>query len=391
MPKIAKRLENLPTYVFAQIGANIQELQAKGIDVIRLDIGNPDLPPASNVIDALKHHASLDNNHGYSGYRGIASYREAVARYYQKRFGVTLNPDTEVLPLIGTKEGIVNLTMAYIDHGDIALVPSLGYPSYAMATQLAGGQVVYVPMDSDYMLDISAIPRDTLQQAKILWVSYPNNPTGAVASLDFYRELQAICDTYDILLVSDNPYVDVTFDNYSACSLLELPNAKESAVEFFSFSKTFNMAGWRIGAVVGNPMALRYLLKVKSNIDSGHFKAIYESASVALDTIPQSWIDTRNKVYQQRRDKLFASLSEIGMSASLPNATLYIWARIPSEFGTDDVTFVEKVLQEAHVSLAPGSAYGPLGNGFVRITVSIADEQLDEAINRLKNWYKNSL
>lgn len=390
MPEVANRLKNLPTYVFAEIGAKIQRLQANNADIIRLDIGNPDLPPQSAVIEALNVGALEADNHGYSGYRGIATYRDAVARYYQKRFGVSLDPETEVMPLIGTKEGIVNLTMAYIDQGDISLVPSLGYPSYAMATQLAGGEVVYMDMDDDYKLDISSLSDNVLQKAKLLWVSYPNNPTGAIATLEDYQQLLELCKANDILLASDNPYVDITFDGYVAPSVLELADAKDHTIEFFSLSKTYNMAGWRIGAAVGNREALKYLLKVKSNVDSGHFKAIYNAASVALDTVSSDWIDTRNEIYKKRRDKLLASLGSIGLEAKCPSATLYIWAKIPPMFGDDDVTFVNRVLEEAHISIGPGSAYGPIGKGFVRLSVSIADDRLDEAINRLSQWYSKN-
>ncbi len=389
MPEVARRLKDLPTYIFAEIGANIRRLQANGANIIRLDIGNPDLPPDSSVIEALNVAALSPENHGYSGYRGIASYREAVARYYYKRFGVSLDPETEVLPLLGTKEGIVNLTMAYIDTGDTALVPSIGYPSYAMATQLAGGNVHYLSMNknNDYMVDVSNLSDSILKQAKLLWVNYPNNPTGAVATLEDYQQLLDVCRQQDILLVSDNPYVDITFDDLVAPSLLELSGSKSHAVEFFSFSKTFNMAGWRIGAAVGNSDALKHLLKVKSNVDSGHFKAIYESASVALDTVSEDWLNNRNRIYQERRDKLFNSLSRFGLLANLPPASLYIWAKIPDIFGDDDVQFVNRVLQEAHVSLAPGSAYGPSGNGFVRLSISVADNQMDEALQLLESWY----
>jgi LL-diaminopimelate aminotransferase len=389
MPKIAKRLSSLPTYVFVQIGANIQKLQANGADIIRLDIGNPDMQPDSSVIEALNVASMSPDNHGYSGYRGIPSYREAVARFYKKRFGVDLDPETEVLPLIGTKEGIVNLTMAYIDQGDVSLVPSLGYPSYAMATRLAGGDVVYMPMDDQYMLDVSGLDADTLERANLLWVNYPNNPTGAIATHEDYQTLLDLCKANDILLASDNPYVDITFDGYVAPSVLELPNAKDHAIEFFSFSKTFNMAGWRIGAAVGNAEALKYLLKVKSNVDSGHFKAIYHAASVALDVVSADWLNNLNAIYQKRRDKILSALDGIGLQANCPPASLYIWARIPESFGDDDVKFVNQVLEEAHVSLAPGSAYGPLGNGFIRMSVSIEDNRLDEALARLTHWYAN--
>lgn len=391
MPQPSTRIQNLPIYVFAEIGAKVRQLESTGADVIRLDIGNPDMPPDDSVINALYEHATSPSNHGYSGYRGIASFREAVARFYKKRFNVELNAETEVLPLIGTKEGIVNLTMAYISHGDVALVPDIGYPSYAMGTQLAGGTVEYIPTNPDnFLLDVSQVSPTILNQAKLMWVNYPNNPTGAVASQQFYSELLDVCRKHDILLASDNPYVDITYNGYKASSFLEVTNAKDSVVEFFSLSKTYNMAGWRIGAVVGNSEALKHLLKVKSNVDGGHFKAIYEAATVALDTISDEWIEKRNLIYQTRRDLLFEALPQIGLSAKLPKASLYLWAKIPSAFGNDDVIFVNRILEETHVSIAPGSAYGPAGKGYVRLSISISNTRLQEAIARLVKWYSKS-
>lgn len=388
MPQPSSRIQNLPVYVFAEIGAKVRQLEITGADIIRLDMGNPDMPPDDSVVNALYEHATSPSNHGYSGYRGISSFREAVARFYKRRFNVELNAETEVLPLIGTKEGIVNLTMAYISDGDVALIPDIGYPSYAMGTRLAGGTVEYIPTNPEtFLLDISQVPSNILDQAKLMWVNYPNNPTGAVAPQQFYSELLEVCQKHDILLASDNPYVDITYDGYKASSFLEVTNSKDNAVEFFSLSKTYNMAGWRMGAVVGNPEALKYLLKVKSNVDGGHFKAIYEAASVALDTITDEWIEKRNLIYQSRRDLLFEALPKVGLSAKLPKASLYLWAKIPSSFGDDDVTFVNRILEESHVSLAPGSAYGPAGKGYVRLSVSISNSRLQEAIVRLVNWY----
>lgn len=388
MPQPSTRILNLPVYVFAQIGTNIRKLESTGADIIRLDIGNPDMPPDDSVISALYEHATSPSNHGYSGYRGIPSFREAVSRFYRRRFDVKLDPETEVLPLIGTKEGIINLTLAYIADGDVALVPDVGYPSYAMGTQLAGGRVEYIPTNPDgYLLDVSQLSTTVFDKAKLLWVNYPNNPTGAIATQEFYSDLLELSRKHDILLASDNPYVDITYDGYKATSCLQVPNAKEYAVEFFSLSKTYNMAGWRIGAIVGNSEALKHVLKVKSNVDGGHFKAIYEAGAIALDTIGDEWITERNNIYQSRRDILFEALPKMGLSAKLPKASLYLWAKIPPQFGNDDVTFVNRLLAEAHVSLAPGSAYGPGGNGYVRLSVSTPTERLKEAISRITKWY----
>lgn len=386
MPEPAARLKNLPAYVFAEISERVRELQLSGVDVVRLDIGSPDLPPPDNIIAELYASAKKQGNHGYSGYRGIASFREAVARYYKRRFNVNIDPEREVLPLIGSKEGIINLTLAYIDKGDIALVPDIGYPAYAMGTQLAGGTVEWIPTDSSFMLDFEKIPVAIAEKAKLLWVSYPNNPTGAIVDTSFYTKLVDYCRKHDILIASDNPYVDIIYGDYVAPSILEVDSAKDISVEFMSLSKTYNMAGWRIGAAVGNREALKQLLNVKSNIDSGHFKPIYDASTLALDTISQEWIQERNLIYQERRDAIMTVLPALGLSAQMPKASLYVWAKIPAEFGQDDVSYVNKVLQETSVSIAPGSAYGPGGDGYVRLSLTIPKERIQVALERLEKW-----
>jgi len=388
MPKPAERLTKLPPYVFAVLGQRIHEMVLRGIDVISLDIGSPDLPPPQSVIEALAHSAHNANHHGYSGYKGVPSFRRAVARYYQSRFGVDLDPETEVLPLIGSKEGIVNLCLAYLDRGDTALVPDVGYPSYSMGTRLAGGDVHWVSVceQGEYLPDVESIPVDILGNAKLLWVNYPNNPTGAIAELSFYQDLVEFCAEHDILLVSDNPYVDVTYDGYIAPSVLQAANAKRSAIEFMSCSKTYNMGGWRLGAAVGSAPALKILLQVKSNVDSGHFRPIYDAGTVALDETPPQWIEQRNCVYQSRRDRILEALPTIGLDAQKPKGSLYIWARVCDG---DGASYVEEALQKAFVALAPGSAYGPGGTQYVRISLGVPDERLDIALDRLKRWYSS--
>lgn len=387
MPAPAQRLSALPSYVFAVIGDRIRAMEKSGIDVIRLDIGSPDMPPPAPVVEALYHSACRPDVHGYSGYRGTPSFRQSIADYYQRRFGVTVDPDTEVLPLLGSKEGIVNLMLGYVDKGDTVLLPDVGYPSYSQGGKLAGGDLYWIPVqrENGYLPDFTRIPADVAQKAKILWINYPNNPTGATAELDFYQRAVDFCAENDILLASDNPYCDVTFEGYNAPSALEVSNAKAHTVEFISFSKTHNMAGWRIGAAVGNPDAIKTLLKVKSNIDSGHFIPIYDAAVEALVNTPQSWIDERNGIYQARRDRLMAALPEIGLSADKPLGSLYIWAK-PEKM--DGATYVEEALEHAHVSLAPGGAYGPGGDDYVRISVGMTDERIDQAIERMKKWYR---
>lgn len=386
MPSPAKRLNNLPKYAFAIIDERLRALQKQGADIIRLDIGNPDLPPASFVVDALSKSAQHSENHGYAGYSGLPTFRQAIARYYQRRFGVALDPDQEVLPLIGSKEGLVNFSLAYLDVGDVALVPDIGYPSYRMGAILAGADVYLLPLrgEHEFLPDLDNIPDHILRRAKILWVNYPNNPTGAIADEPFYEKALAFCRANDILLASDNPYCDVTFEGYKAPSPLQIEGAKHQTVEFISFSKTYNMAGWRVGAAVGSAEALSHLLTVKSNMDSGHFKPIYEAAIAALDQTDDGWLRSRNAVYQERRDLVIQALPHIGLEARKPLGTLYIWAKVLRGSAQG---YVESALEHAHVSIAPGTVYGEGGEEYVRLSTSVPTPRISEALGRLKAWY----
>lgn len=365
----------------------MRELKAQGIDVINADVGSPDLPPPPAVIEALALSAHRDNAHGYSGYRGLPAFREAVARYYQRRFNLTVDPERQVLPLLGSKEGIVNIALAYLDAGDVALVPEIGYPSYALGAQLAGAEVAWLPVDVETGLpDLNAVDPATLKRAKLLWVNYPNNPMGATCELAFYQEATDFCQQHNLLLASDNPYCDVTYDDVVAPSALQANGALDCGIEFISFSKTYNMAGWRLGAAVGCETAIERLLQVKSNVDSGHFIPIYEAGIHAIDETPTTWIEDRNAVYQRRRDKIMDVLPRIGLSAMMPSGALYIWARVTDE-ALDGATYAERALLEAHVSMAPGLMYGPGGAGYVRMSVCVPDARLDEALARLETWY----
>jgi LL-diaminopimelate aminotransferase len=388
LPAPADRIQKIPRYFFDIINEEIRVMQKQGIDVFRLDVGNPDLPPPDFVVDALENAARNPRNHGYSGYRGTAAFRQAVARYYQRRFGVELNPDTQILPLIGSKEGIVNFCFAYLDKGDAALVPDIGYPAYAAGVALAGAETHWLPMraETGFLPDFSNIPAEILNRAKLVWTNYPNNPTGATAGLDFYGHALELCAANNMILCADNPYVDITYEDYVAPSPLQLPGAAEYTVEFMSFSKTFNMAGWRLGAAVGSAEALDRLLQVKSNVDSGHFAAIYEAGVVAVENISDEWLKERNAIYQRRRDKIMAVLPDIGLSAETPRASLYIWAQTQDMDGNQ---YVQEALHKAHVSLAPGGAYGPGGEHYVRISVSVPDSRLEVALEQLKSWYRN--
>lgn len=387
IPNVATRLDRLPPYPFAVLGAKIGEMTAAGRDVIRIDIGSPDMPPPDAVIEALKKSASNPKNHSYGSYRGLPAFRKAVAGYYGRRFGVDLDSDREVMPLIGSKEGIVNLALAFVDHGDMVISPDLNYPAYTMGALIAGGGVILMRLDParGYLPDLDALRQHPdLSRAKLLWVNYPNNPTGAVVDLACYEELVAFCRERRILLCSDNPYAEVVYDGYRAPSVLQVPGAKECAVEFMSLSKLYNMAGWRLGACVGNHEAIEALLVIKSNIDSGHFKAVYDAACVALNETPQSWIDERNAIYQARRDRIIAACPQMGLEAYKTPGSLYVWARV---LDGNDSAYAEQLLDATGVSITPGIVYGEAGRGFVRLSVGMEDDRLDEALRRMKAWY----
>jgi LL-diaminopimelate aminotransferase len=384
LPKRAYRLDRLPPYGFAIIGQRIQEMTAAGKDVIRLDIGSPDMPPPDRVVEALKQSASDPTHYQYGSYRGDPGFRKAVADYYKRHFGVNLDPNREVLPLIGSKEGLVNLALAYVDRGDASLVPTIAYPAYMMGTLMAGGEIIEMPLDERYLPDFDAIKGD-LARAKLLWVNYPNNPTGATADLDFYQRAVAFCREHNLLLCSDNPYCEIVYDGYRAPSALQAPGAMDCTVEFMSMSKMFNLAGWRLGAAVGNREALDNLLNVKSNVDSGHWKAIYDAAAVALNEVPQSWIDARNARYQQRRDRILQFLPEIGLETYKSSASLYVWARV---LEGNDQQYVEHALNEALVALTPGTMYGRDGAGYIRFSLGVTDERLEKALTRLREWHR---
>jgi LL-diaminopimelate aminotransferase len=387
MPTHAARLERLPNYVFSVIGDRIRQMQAEGKRVYRLDIGNPDLPPPQEVVETLSQSAQNPTHHGYTGYRGIAAFREAVAQHYHKRYGVSLDPTENVLPLIGSKEGIVNLSLAYLDAGDLALIPDVGYPSYRMGAILAGGEICDVPLraGNDYLPEVSHLSDETLEKAKLIWVNYPNNPTGYNADLEFYRSMVQFCEKHNILLASDNPYVEVLFDGNTAYSALQAVEHDhyDHVVEFMSFSKSYNMAGWRLGAAVGSAEALQRLLKIKSNMDSGHFQPIYDAGITALN-VSQDWIDERNRVYQSRRDRIMQILPAIGLSAKKSAGSLYIWAKVED---MEASKYVERALTEAYISIAPGEAYGPGGKDYVRLSLGVPDAVLDEALDKLQVWY----
>jgi len=385
--KIAQRLANLPPYVMAVAQKRIAAQRAKGVDVINLGIGSPDLPPPEFIVDALYRSASRKDTHGYAGYYGTPDLRKAIASYYESRFGVELDPNTEVRPLLGSKEGLVNMALAFIDAGDLALVADPGYPTYRMGALMAGGDSYAVPLreENDFLADFSEIPADVAAKSALLWLNYPNNPTGAIAPKAFLQRAIDFAREYDILICYDNPYCDQTFDGYVAPSILELPGAKGVAVEFNSLSKTYNMAGWRVGMVVGNAEAIGALTTIKTNIDSGIFRPVQDAAAAAL-TGDQSWIAERNQIYQRRRDAILSWLPQVGMSARTPKGGLYVWARVPVGTNSDD--FAIEMLERAGVWITPGTAYGQHGAGYMRISICMPEARIREAGERLARAVK---
>lgn len=380
--KPAARLRSIPPYPFARWNLEVNRVRQHGTDVIRLDMGNPDLPPPPEVIAALCDSAEDHNHHGYPGYHGLFALREAIADYYARRFGVILDPETEILPLIGSKEGIINIALAFLDPGDVALIPDPGYAPYTMGTLLAGAQVYRVPLRAGqgFLPDLDAIPADIAQQATLMWLNYPNNPTGATADREFFARAVRFARVHDILLCHDAPYSDVTYDDYTAPSILQVSGAKEVAVEFNSLSKTFNMAGWRVGMAVGNAASLKLLALLKSNIDSGIFLPLQEAAVRAF-SIDRQWIAARNAIYHRRLTSIVAALHAFGIDANIPPATLYVWAKVPD--GWTSERFALSLLNRTGVAVAPGSFFGPGGEGYIRVSITTADERVQQAGQRL--------
>lgn len=379
----AKRIQSLPPYLFAEVDRRIAEKRAAGFDVISLGIGDPDLPSPSHVVEAAQDAVADARRHRYPDYYGLPELRAAIARWYQRRFGVQLDPDREVVPLIGSKEGIAHLPVAFVDPGDVVLVPDPGYPVYSIGTMLANGVPYMMPLKAErgFLPDLDVIPADIAQRAQLIWINYPNNPTAAIAPMEFFEQVVDFGRRYDLLVCHDNAYSDVAYDGYVAPSFLEVPGAKDVAVEFHSLSKTFNMTGWRVGMMVGNQTAVEALGRVKTNVDSGIFEALQLASIAALDADP-AWITERNGRFQQRRDSIIATLSRIGIEAPAPKASLYVWAPVPD--GYTSVDFSLRVLDDAAVWLTPGVGFGAHGEGYFRISLTVPDHRLVEALERLE-------
>jgi len=387
----AKRIASFKPYFFAALNEQINALKKKNIDVIRIDIGSPDFPPAEFIIDKLVTMSRQPGVHGYSQNGGSSSFKQAVAKYYWNRFGVELQPDSEGLGLVGSKEGLFHLSQVLLDPGDVALVPDPGYPIYQSGALIAGATIYPLPLlaENNYLPDLDSIPVEVASRAKILWLNYPNNPTGAIASLEFFEKAVAFGRRYGILVAQDAPYVDVCFDGYIAPSILQVAGSKDVCVEFNSLSKTYNMAGWRLGMVVGNSQVISYINTYKSQMDSSHFGPMMEAGATAM-TGDQSWLEERNDLYQMRRDLVVGALRSVGIEVDPPKAAIYVWAKLPKG-ASDSTEFCSRLLADTGVSTTPGVVYGEHGEGYFRISISTDSPRLKEAMQRLTDWCKTNL
>ncbi|MBE9525263.1 MAG: aminotransferase class I/II-fold pyridoxal phosphate-dependent enzyme [Chloroflexi bacterium] len=382
----AKRLDQINTHFFAAFGEKITLRCAQGHDVIRLDMGSPDMPPAQQILNYFQQRINQPDGYGYQSHRGTGALRRAWAVMYLREFNVSLNPNDEIMPLLGSKEGIFHLMQALIEPGDVVLIPDPSYPTYASGVLFAGGQPFYMPLqvENNFLPNLEDIPNDIARRAKVMWLNYPNNPTASVASLEFFAGAVEFCREFDVLLCHDAAYSQVTFDNYQAPSILQIPGAKNVAVEFNSLSKSHNMAGMRVGACVGNPEVLAILHKLKSNVDSSHFLPIMASVAFAL-TGDQTWVKQRNEIYQERRDLVVNSLVSLGLSFTPPLGSLYVWTAIPS--GWTSMKFTDLLLERANISVTPGVVFGQHGEGYIRISLTSPVERIVEAMQRLtKLW-----
>lgn len=381
----AHRMAALPPSFFAGLNQRLRELRAKGVKVIRMDMGSPDQPPPAPMIAALERSAEQPSSHGYTPFGGLPHYRAAWAEFYGRRFGVELDADSELMGLLGSKEGIFKLHLAYVNPGDVVLIPDPGYATYTAGASFAGAEIVYMPLRAErqFLPDFGAIPPEVLHRAKLMWLNYPNNPTGAVASLDFLAEAVALARTHGFLLAHDAPYTEIAFDGYVPPSVLQVPGAREVAVEFHSLSKTANMAGWRVGVLAGNVEVVKTMSSLQSHIDSGHFQPVLEAAVEAL-TGDQGWLKARNAYYRERRDLVVAGVRAAGLRADTPAAAIYVWVKLPD--GTSDEAYAQALLDGAGVTTTPGSVFGPSGHGYLRVSLGTATDQVREAMERWKEW-----
>ena len=378
--RVAKRIETLPPYLFASLDRKLAAKRAEGVDVISLGVGDPDMPTPEHVVQAMREAIADPATHRYPSYYGSIEFRSAVAAWYGRRFGVELDPETEVMALIGSKEGIGHVAFAYVDPGDEALVPDPGYPVYAASARLAGGTPVSLPATAErgFVPDLSKAA--VSERTKTMWLGFPANPTAAVADLTTLEEAVAFSRAHDVRLLHDAAYCEITFDGYVAPSVLQVPGAKDVALEFGSTSKSYNMTGWRIGWAVGSAEAIEALGVVKTNLDSGQFTAVQRAAIAALEG-PQDHLDELRATYQRRRDLVVGTLNELGWSLKPPLGSCYVWAPVPE--GETSVGFADRLLDGVGVFVAPGNGYGDLGEGYVRFSLTVPDDRLSEAMERI--------
>lgn len=380
--QVAARLKQLPPYLFAELDRVRREVEARGVDVINLSIGDPDLPTPSHIIEALKRAVDDPANHRYPDYQGLKRLREAVARWVERRFSVRLDSEREICALIGSKEGIANFSTAVVNPGDLVLIPDPSYPVYYSGCIFNGGKAYRLPLlaQNQFLPDLDAIPAEVARNARVLWLNYPNNPTGATVDREFLRRCVDFCLANDIILAHDIAYSEIAFDGYRAPSVLEIEDARQIAIEFHSLSKTYSMTGWRIGFAIGNAELIGALGKVKTNVDSGAFQAVQEAAITALSTggAPSEYLE----IYRQRRDLLVEALRAKGLQCFVPRATFYVWAPVPA--GYTSVELAELFLRKAGVVITPGSGFGKYGEGFVRFSLTVPTERLKEAAHRME-------
>lgn len=377
------RIKSLPPYLFAQIDKKKKEKIAQGVDVIDLGVGDPDMPTPEPIVKAMQRAVEKPEHHRYPSYEGMLSFREAVAEFYRKRFGVSLDPEKEVITLIGSKEGIAHFPLAFVNPGDVVLCPDPAYPVYKIGTLFAGGVPYIIPLreENNFLPDFKSIPKDVLKRAKIIWVNYPNNPTSAVADESFYRELIDWARENNIIVASDLAYSEIYFGNQKPMSILQIDGAKEVAIEFHSLSKTYNMTGWRIGMAVGNEKLILGLGKVKTNVDSGQFQAIQEAGITALK-MPESELQKIREVYRQRREAMVKALQDAGLEVYSSTATFYLWVKVPK--GYTSAQFVSLLLDECGIVCTPGNGFGEHGEGYFRISLTLPTERLLEAAERIR-------
>ncbi|AEE14565.1 LL-diaminopimelate aminotransferase [Thermodesulfobium narugense DSM 14796] len=382
--RIAKRIQNVPPYLFSEIDKKKNKLRAEGRDLIDFGIGDPDLPTPMFVVNAMKEFVEDPRNHRYPPYEGTFSFRKTVSEWFLKRFNVSLDPDNEVMALIGSKEGIAHIPFSFVDEGDYTLVPNPSYPVYNVATILAGGKPYFMPIneENNFLPEFDKIPVEILEKTKILFLNYPNNPTGAVANLEFFEKAVYFAKKYDFLICHDMAYSEMTYDNYISPSLLQINGAKEVSVEFHSLSKMFNMTGWRVGFVVGSSQAIKALGIIKTNIDSGLFVAIQQASEVALRD-DSNFIAKMNNIYVRRRNLLVSGLQSLGSDIKPPKGSFYLWVKTPKEF--DASSFTERLMLETNIVVTPGSGYGSEGNKYVRFAITVSEDRIKEAIERMKS------